>query len=78
MRDRARGELEVDERHVGRPGITQLRPIADTETGFSPSQYRRIEKSCGPRSQTTLTSFWCRPRLTRLIEMKYGIPIFSS
>ena len=41
-----------------------------TWLGCSSSQYRRIEKSCGPRSQITLTSDWYRPRLTRDMEMK--------
>ena len=55
----------------GLAGRTQLRDIADDLGRRSrPSQKRRIEKSCGARSQTTLTSDWCRPRFTRLIEMK--------
>src|SRR5262245_47464590 len=49
---------------------TQARPVLMTCLGRSSSQYRRIEKSCGPRSQITLTSDWYRPRLTRDMETK--------
>ena len=40
----------------GVSGITQLRLSAVTPIGVSASQYERIEKSWGPRSQTTLAS----------------------
>ena len=36
------------------PRTIESRPIARTVSGRSPSQCRRIEKSCGPRSQMTL------------------------
>ena len=52
------------------PGMTQARPMLIMRRGRSPSQYRRIEKSCGPRSQMTLTSDWWMPRFTRDIETK--------
>ena len=53
---------------------TQARAVALTCVGVSPSQYRRIEKSWGARSQTTLTSDWWRPRLTRLDETNRSCP----
>ena len=40
----------------GVSGRMHPRLTADTEWGASRSQYWRIEKSCGPRSQATLTS----------------------
>jgi hypothetical protein len=54
----------------GVPGTMQSRLRAARRAGVSPSQYRRIEKSCGARSHATLASDWCRPRFTRLVEMK--------
>ena len=54
----------------GASGSTQLRVIAEISTGIWPSQKLRMERSCGARSHTTLTSAWWSPRLTRLSEMK--------
>src|SRR5665648_905407 len=31
-------------------------------------------RSCGARSQTTLTSFWCSPRFTRWVVTKWMSP----
>ena len=52
------------------PSTMHARPMLTIRVGRSPSQYMRIEKSCGPRSQITLTSDWWMPRFTRDIEMK--------
>ena len=69
----------------GRLGMTQLRPIADTTTGLSSSQYRRIEKSCGPRSQKTSVSDWMKMAvaveeiaLRVLREYKPDYPIMTN
>src|SRR5262245_46382804 len=51
-------------------GMMQPRESALMWLGVSSSQYRRIEKSWGPRSHVTLESDWCRPRFTRLVEIE--------
>jgi hypothetical protein len=48
-----------DERHVVLAGLDARAAVLITLARSSSSQYRRIEKSRGPRSQITLTSDWC-------------------
>ena len=41
-------------------------PVAITASGFCRMRKSTIDRSCGARSQTTLTSCWKSPRLTRV------------
>src|SRR4029078_6940016 len=49
----------------GRFGRTIARPVVRMRVGTSLSTRRMIDRSCGARSQITLTSDWCSPRFNR-------------